>query len=714
MFEKSLHALVKGIRSTKLDVSVYISQCQQEIKNELQSTDPFVKAEALRKLTYLFMMGYDMGWADFHIVEVMSNERFAHKRIGYLAASHSFTQSTEVVLLCTNLFKKEFGSSNEYEIGLALNCMSNITTMDLARDLLGDIVNLMSSEKPYVRKKATLVLYKLFLRYPQGLRLTFEDLKKRMEDNDIAVVSSAVNVICELANKKPKNYLGLAPEFFNLLTTSSNNWMLIKVVKLMAALVPEEPRLARKLIDPLASIIRNTPAKSLLYECISTVTTALLYTKKADGGQPKNVPAVVQLCNDQLKRYIEDSDQNLKYLGLVGLGNLMESHPYVVNEHQEVILECLTGDDVTIRMRALDLITGMIMPENSMAIIETLMTHIPPADGYYRDQLIATILKVCSREKYHNVEDFEWYVMVLVKIAKLCVGDHGKEISMQLIDIAVRVESVRVSAVHCMIPLVLSSGIIASQSSQTMQHILYAAGWIVGEFAVYVDDEDPNSSANESGNDESEPPSYVEIITAMLNAQNTALPADVQAVFIHNILKLVAAAATSFEDEKDCIEECHEISSLIIANITPFLHSEHIEVQERAACLKMLLRHFRLGIDALEDDERAKLAFDGDKKDISFSEITKVLSSYFNQSLPPVNPKAQRKVPVPISFDLDMPFNSEETGFLVEGYRNSFDGSIKVCFVQEEETRYTRSEFDVVPSFGDSDYLKGKGPFHKI
>ncbi|RHY67996.1 hypothetical protein DYB38_006440, partial [Aphanomyces astaci] len=314
MFEKTLADLVKGIRSCKGDVSVYISQSMQEIKTELKSTDPFIKSQAIRKLTYLNMQGYDMSWAAFHTVEVMSYERFAHKRIGYLAASQSFTQNTDVVLLCTNLFKKEFGSVNEYEVGLALNAMANICTLDLARDLLGDILNLMNSHKPYVRKKATLILYKLFLRYPQGLRLSFDRLKERMEEPDVSVVSCSVNVICELANKKPKNYVGLAPQFFRLLTTSSNNWMLIKVVKLMSSLVPEEPRLARKLLDPLATIIQNTPAKSLLYECISTVTTALLYTQKSDGTQPRNVPAIVKLCNDHLRRYIEDPDQNLRYL----------------------------------------------------------------------------------------------------------------------------------------------------------------------------------------------------------------------------------------------------------------------------------------------------------------------------------------------------------------------------------------------------------------
>ena len=42
-----------------------------------------------------------------------------------------------------------------------------------------------------------------------------------------------MNVICELARKNPKNYLSLAPLFFKLMTGSTNNWMLIKIIKLV-------------------------------------------------------------------------------------------------------------------------------------------------------------------------------------------------------------------------------------------------------------------------------------------------------------------------------------------------------------------------------------------------------------------------------------------------------------------------------------------------
>lgn len=54
------------------------------------------------------MLGYDISWASFNMIEVMSQPSFTAKRIGYLAASQTFTDETDVLMLATNLFKKVF------------------------------------------------------------------------------------------------------------------------------------------------------------------------------------------------------------------------------------------------------------------------------------------------------------------------------------------------------------------------------------------------------------------------------------------------------------------------------------------------------------------------------------------------------------------------------------------------------------------------------
>ena len=113
----------------------------------------------------------------------------------------------------------------------------------------------MSSTKPYIRKRAVLLLYKVFLNNPDALKPAFPRLREKLEDPDpgsferegarerkgmlclTGVQAAAVNVICELARRNPKNYLALAPIFFRLMTSSTNNWVLIKIIKLVSLLI---------------------------------------------------------------------------------------------------------------------------------------------------------------------------------------------------------------------------------------------------------------------------------------------------------------------------------------------------------------------------------------------------------------------------------------------------------------------------------------------
>ena len=49
MYQKTLQDVVKGIRANKKDPSAFISVTIGEIKTELKSPDPRVKAQAVRK-----------------------------------------------------------------------------------------------------------------------------------------------------------------------------------------------------------------------------------------------------------------------------------------------------------------------------------------------------------------------------------------------------------------------------------------------------------------------------------------------------------------------------------------------------------------------------------------------------------------------------------------------------------------------------------------
>lgn len=94
-------------------------------------------------LLQLQMLGYDISWSIFNIIEVMSSTKFTYKRIGYLAASQSFHADSELLMLTTNMIRKDLNAQNQYEAGLALSGLSCFISHDLARDLANDIMTLV-------------------------------------------------------------------------------------------------------------------------------------------------------------------------------------------------------------------------------------------------------------------------------------------------------------------------------------------------------------------------------------------------------------------------------------------------------------------------------------------------------------------------------------------------------------------------------------------
>ncbi|XP_018320785.1 AP-3 complex subunit delta isoform X2 [Agrilus planipennis] len=665
MFDKNLTDLVRGIRNNKENEAKYITQCMEDIKQELRQDNLAVKSNAIAKLTYLQMLGYDISWAGFNIIEVMSSNKFTLKRIGYLAASQSFHSESELLMLTTNMIRKELNSQNQYEAGLALTSLSCFISSDLARDLSNDILTLLNSTKPYVRKKAVLMMYKVFLKYPDALRPAFPRLKEKLEDPDPGVQSAAVNVVCELARKNPKNYLSLAPMFFKLMTTSTNNWMLIKIIKLFGALTPLEPRLGKKLIEPLTNLIHSTTAMSLLYECINTVIAVLI---SISSGMP-NHSASIQLCVQKLRILIEDSDQNLKYLGLLAMSKILKTHPKSVQAHKDLILQCLEDKDESIRLRALDLLYGMVSKKNLMEIVKKLMIHMEKAEGtLYRDELLSKIILICSQNNYQFITNFEWYITVLVELAQMEFGSkQGYVIASQLMDVCIRVQAIRPFGVSEMAQIIE----VYSSTSQfsIMQDVLYAAAWLCGEFSS--DLKDPEKT-----------------LTSMLKYRN--LPPHIEAVFIHNILKLYSRIVANCEATED-YGKIFLVCDTVTEKLSESVKSAELEVQERASSSLEIVAIVK---EAFLELQRDKTVNGNDVlPDETTCSLSSELLSLFSGELNPVAPKAQKKVPVPEGLDLDEWIN-EPPGESESESEEEMNENIFVKYDKSDYAKYERVHYE--------------------
>lgn len=109
------------------------------------------------------------------------------------------------------------------------------------------------------------------------------------------------------------------------------------------------------------------------------------------------------------------------------MSKILKTHPKSVQAHKDLILACLDDKDESIRLRALDLLYGMVSKKNLMEIVRRLLGHMERAEGStYRDELLFKVIEICSQGSYQYVTNFEWYLTVLVELIQLESGSkHG-------------------------------------------------------------------------------------------------------------------------------------------------------------------------------------------------------------------------------------------------------------------------------------------------
>jgi AP-3 complex subunit delta-1 len=440
--------------------------------------------------------------------------------------------------------------------------------------------------------------------------------------------------------------------------------------------------LVKKLVRPLTKLIQETTAMSLLYECISGIIQGGILDG-ADSGV--DVEEVADLCISKLRGMIVvDGDPNLKYVALLAFNKIVGSHPMLVSMQQDVIMACLDDPDISIKMQALELVSGMVNSDNLQSVVNRLMKQLAnspsgseanghveeghtdmeqrlipdkrgsehaPLSEEYRREILSRILDMCSHNTYANVTDFEWYIEILVHLVRHLPGDQdaaatsrassgdgglslGSRVGNQLQDIAVRVKDLRPETTKAAETLVLLSNraIVFPRHGLGQSEVLRSTAWVCGEFAEHL----------------SNP---YEVLNSLIHESSHNFAPATIAIFIQAIPKVIVHIAITANREWNVSRR--STMSLFLARAIEFLDtlSSHpnLEVQERSVEFLELLR---LASDALSnqanDSVQAPLF------------LTSAIPSLFSGvELNPVSAAAQKKVPLPDDLDLDAPINPD-------------------------------------------------------
>ena len=253
---------------------------------------------------------------------------------------------------------------------------------------------------------------------------------------------------------------------YEMMEKFKNNWLIIKAIKLLDKMMRLEPRLIKKLVEPYQKMLKSTSAKSIEFELLSSIIKHF-----------KEHTALYNQACENLKSFINHTDANLRSLGLSCLKSMLNNNKNVVGEYKDYLLESLKKADFPTKKQILEIFHTFVQKDLLEEVVSELLLYLEETPGKILDEalkeaLIETILKLCKKDNFQHIEDFEWLLFeVFGKLMRRVSSiPLAKELSSSLLAVILRVEELRVCVQKFCVNTLMGFDEIASEN-QTFSEI---------------------------------------------------------------------------------------------------------------------------------------------------------------------------------------------------------------------------------------------------
>eukprot|EP00064_Thunnus_orientalis_P012488 superscaffoldBa00001922_g12523 len=477
-----------------------------------KALDGYSKKKYVCKLLFIFLLGHDIDFGHMEAVNLLSSNKYTEKQIGYLFISVLVNSNSELIRLINNAIKNDLSSRNPTFMCLALHCIANVGSREMAEAFASEIPRILvaGDTMDSVKQSAALCLLRLYKTSPD-LVLMGEWTSRvvhLLNDQHMGVVTAAISLITCLSQKNPdefKTCVSLAVSRLSRIVSSASTdlqdytyyfvpapWLSCKLLRLLQCYPPPEDGAVKgRLVECLETILNKAqePPKSkkvqhsnaknaILFEAISLI---IHYDSFLFHSEPN---LLVRACN-QLGQFLQHRETNLRYLALESMCTLASSEfsHEAVKTHIETVINALkvTERDVSVRQRAADLLYAMCDRSNAKQIVAEMLSYLETADYSIREEMV---LKVAILAEKYAV-DYSWYVDTILNLIRIA-GDYvSEEVWYRVIQIVINRDDVQGYAAKTVFE--------ALQAPACHENMVKVGGYILGEFGNLIAG-DPRSS----------------------------------------------------------------------------------------------------------------------------------------------------------------------------------------------------------------------------
>ncbi|KAM4617439.1 AP-2 complex subunit alpha-2 isoform 2-T2 [Discoglossus pictus] len=471
-----------------------------------KALDGYSKKKYVCKLLFIFLLGHDIDFGHMEAVNLLSSNKYTEKQIGYLFISVLVNSNSELIRLINNAIKNDLSSRNPTFMGLALHCIANVGSREMAEAFAGEIPRVLvaGDTMDSVKQSAALCLLRLYRTSPD-LVLTNEWTSRvvhLLNDQHLGVVTAATSLITTLAQKNPEEFktsVSLAVSRLSRIVTSASTdlqdytyyfvpapWLSVKLLRLLQCYPPpEDPAVRGRLTECLETILNKAqePPKSKKVQHSNAKNAVLFEAISLIIYHDSEPNLLVRACN-QLGQFLQHRETNLRYLALESMCTLASSEfsHEAVKTHIETVINALkTERDVSVRQRAVDLLYAMCDRSNAQQIVAEMLNYLETADYSIREEIV---LKVAILAEKYAV-DYTWYVDTILNLIRVA-GDYvSEEVWYRVIQIVINRDDVQGYAAKTVFE--------ALQAPACHENLVKVGGYILGEFGNLIAG-DPRSS----------------------------------------------------------------------------------------------------------------------------------------------------------------------------------------------------------------------------
>ncbi|RWS31256.1 AP-2 complex subunit alpha-2-like protein [Leptotrombidium deliense] len=464
-----------------------------------KTLDGYQKKKYVCKLLFIFLLGHDIDFGHMEAVNLLSSNKYSEKQIGYLFISVLMNANNDLMKLIIQSIKNDLSSRNPIHVNLALQCIANIGSREMAETFGSEIPKLLVSGETIdvVKQSAALCLLRLYRTNPD-ISPTGEWTSRiihLLNDQHMGVVTAAVSLIESLVKKNPDEYKGcvsLAVSRLSRVVTASYTdlqdytyyfvpapWLSVKLLRLLQNYPPpDEPGVRGRLNECLETILNKAqePPKSKKVQHSNAKNAVLFEAISLIIHMDSEPNLLVRACN-QLGQFLQHRETNLRYLALESMCLLATSEfsHEAVKKHQETVINALkTERDVSVRQRAVDLLYAMCDKTNAEEIVGEMLSYLETADYSIREEMVLKVAILA--EKYAS--DYTWYVDVILNLIRIA-GDYvSEEVWYRVIQIVINREDVQGYAAKTVFE--------ALQAPACHENMVKVAGYILGEFGNLI------------------------------------------------------------------------------------------------------------------------------------------------------------------------------------------------------------------------------------